>query len=138
MPTKLSKGLNYIEEYVSGRDLTAEMQAELGSISSLMNSLVDEEADRDGSVFLEVVYPEDLKNMKIEIQQNLLMQSERKKLIEMRLRIISSLRGKRYLVERSVGSLMDLEKILIRRFNVIDFPISFYSLPQLHLQVNPK
>lgn len=41
MPKKVRHWLNLLEEYISGRDLSAEMQVELGSASSLVKSLVD-------------------------------------------------------------------------------------------------
>ena len=49
IPARLNKWLNRLEEHISGRDLTAEMQVELGSVSSLAQSLVDDEAERDGT-----------------------------------------------------------------------------------------
>lgn len=49
VPARLNQWLNRLEEHISGRDLSAEMQVELGSVSSLAQSLVDEEAERDGS-----------------------------------------------------------------------------------------
>jgi hypothetical protein len=50
IPTRLNRWVNRLEEYISGRDLSAEMQVELGSVSSLVNSLVDEDAERDRSL----------------------------------------------------------------------------------------
>lgn len=47
MPKKLRTWLNMIEEYISGRDLSAEMQVELGSASSLMKSLVDLDLEKE-------------------------------------------------------------------------------------------
>lgn len=46
MPKRISRWLNRLEEYISGRDLSAEMQVELGSISSLNKSLVDLDAEK--------------------------------------------------------------------------------------------
>ncbi len=47
MPTRIYRILNILEEYISGRDLSAEMQVELGSSSSLKQELVDVDAEKD-------------------------------------------------------------------------------------------
>ena len=62
-----------------------------------------------------------------------MQQSERAKLLELRLRIITNLATKRYFVERSIGSLLDLEKAINLKFNVLDYPISYYDVPKLEV-----
>lgn len=41
---------------------------------------------------------------------------------------------RRYFVERSIGSLLDLEKAMAVRFNTIEYPVSHYNLPKLRIQ----
>lgn len=50
MPKRIRTWLNMIEEYISGRDLTAEMQVDLGSGSSLMKSLVDLDLEKESNL----------------------------------------------------------------------------------------
>ena len=49
MPRRLFWIINFLEEYVSGRDLSAEMQVELGSVSSLEEPLVDVDAEKQST-----------------------------------------------------------------------------------------
>ena len=46
MPRRLFWLINMLEEYVSGRDLSAEMMVELGSVSSLEEPMVDVDAEK--------------------------------------------------------------------------------------------
>lgn len=75
-----------------------------------------------------------MRAIKIEIQQRILAQSDRNKLLDLRLRIITTLARHRYFVERSIGNLLDLEKAMSVKFNPTEFPISHYNLPKLRLQ----
>jgi hypothetical protein len=50
MPRRLFWIINFLEEYVSGRDLSAEMQVELGSVSSLEEPLVDVDAEKHSRI----------------------------------------------------------------------------------------
>lgn len=77
---------------------------------------------------------DDIRQIKVEIQQRILAQSERDKLLDLRLRIITTLARRRYFVERTVGNLLDLEKAMSVRFNAAEFPISHFNLPRLRLQ----
>lgn len=75
-----------------------------------------------------------MRGIKIEIQQRILAQSDRNKLLDLRLRIITTLCRHRYFVERSIGNLLDLEKAMNVRFNVKEYPITHYNLPRLRVQ----
>jgi hypothetical protein len=81
-----------------------------------------------------VVQVDDLRSIKIDIQQRLLAQSDRHKILDLRLRIITYLNKRRYFVERSIGSLLDLERAMAVRFNPTEFPVSHYNLPRLRIQ----
>jgi len=128
MPRKLIKLVNRLEEYISGRDLSAEMQVELGSLDSLGKSLIDLDAEKN------LLTVEDAKGLKVEIQQKVMSQSEKGKLLELKLRIITSIGSSKCFAERSLGSLIDVEKALRLRYNIMDFPISYYSLPRLEIK----
>lgn len=104
------------------------MQVELGSdTSSLMKSLIDYEENKL------IIYPEDVEEIKIDIVQRIATLSERKKVMTLKLRIVTTLCKRRYFAERTISSLVDLEKAISRKYNIVDFPISFYDLPKLEI-----
>ena len=81
-----------------------------------------------------VVQIDDIQEVRVEIQQKILADSYKQRLTDLRLRIITTLCGKKFFMERTLGNLMDLEKALNLKYNVADFPISFHNLPKLEIQ----
>ena len=57
MPTKINKLLNRLEEYISGRDISAEMQVELGSTSSIERNLIDVDAATESNHYHSISLP---------------------------------------------------------------------------------
>lgn len=77
---------------------------------------------------------DDVREIKVEIQQKILADSYKQRLTDLRLRIITTLCGKKFFIERTLANLIDLEKAMNLKYNVADYPISFHNLPNLEVQ----